>query len=48
MPERNPDKPPPPPPSPPIPVQYTVADKTPITIEVQAGDPQVIELALQP
>jgi hypothetical protein len=41
------DGPAPPPPGPPIPMQYTVADETPLTVEVKAGDRQAIDLSLE-
>jgi hypothetical protein len=46
LPPHDPDKPPPPPPGPPVPLRYTVADQTPLVVEVKAGPRQTINLPL--
>jgi hypothetical protein len=46
MQERRRDMPPPPPLGPPIPLEYTVADQTPIVVEVKDGGRQTIDLNL--
>jgi hypothetical protein len=46
-PERNPDGPQPRPPSPAIPVLYTVAAQSPLTVEVKAGTRQTIDIPLK-